>query len=115
MATVRKIREVKASIMQCPAKIFAKRRMVRAIGLVRIPKNSITGIIGSGALRNKGTSGHRISFQYALFPKTFTAMKVQSAKTSVTAIFPVRLAPSGKIGISPRTLLKKIKKKAVSR
>ena len=38
-------------------------------------------------------------------------MNVQTANTNVTAMFPVTLAPPGKIGITPNKLLIRIKKK----
>ena len=38
---------------------------------------------------------------------------VKSASTIVTEIFPVTLAPKGKMGISPNKLVNKIKKKSV--
>lgn len=41
MATVRKTSDVNARMIMCPAKILANRRIVRARGFVRIPKNSI--------------------------------------------------------------------------
>jgi len=41
--------------------------------------------------------------------------KVANARTAVIAIFPVRFAPPGNIGISPSKLFIKIKKNIVSR
>ena len=50
-------------IMACPANIFAKRRTIKANGFVNTPKNSISGIIGTGNFNHVGTSGQKISFQ----------------------------------------------------
>ena len=47
-------------MMTCPAKILAKRRMVRENGFVKIPINSMVGMSGI-ALRKRGTSGQKIS------------------------------------------------------
>ena len=112
---VTKMMLVNAKMMECPAKILAKRRIIKANGLVKIPNNSMTGINGMGHFKNIGTSGQRISFQYSLVPNTLTATNVQRASTIVMAIFPVTLPPPGKTGISPMILLMKIKKNAVSR
>ena len=56
-----KISDINTKIIMCPANMFAKRRIIRAIGLVSVPIISISGINGSGALRNTGTSGQKIS------------------------------------------------------
>ena len=106
---------VNARIIECPAMILANKRIIKAKGLVKIPNNSIAGMIGTGHFNHIGTSGHKISFQYSLVPNTLTAMKVHSAKTRVMAIFPVTLPPPGNTGINPMMLLMKMKKKAVSR
>ena len=58
---VMNIMQTKARITVCPARIFAKRRIVKAKGLTNIPNISITGIIGTGNLRKIGTSGQKIS------------------------------------------------------
>ena len=42
-------------------------------------------------------------------------MKVKTAKTNVTAIFPVRFAPPGKKGNRPIMFERNIKQKAVKR
>ena len=99
----------------CPASILAKRRIIKANGFVRIPKNSMNGIIGIGTFNHQGTSGQNISFQYVFVPNKFTATNVKSASTIVIAIFPVTLAPPGKKGINPIRLLMKMKKNAVSK
>ena len=106
---------VSAKMMECPAKMLANKRIIKANGLVKIPNNSMAGINGIGHFRKTGTSGQRISFQYSLVPNTFTAMNVQSANTRVMAILPVTLPPPGNTGIKPMMLLMKIKKKAVSK
>ena len=61
--TVIKIRQVSTSIAMCPASILAKRRIIKANGFVKIPKNSMNGIIGTGTFSHQGTSGQKISFQ----------------------------------------------------
>ena len=106
---------VNARMMECPAKILANKRIIKAKGLVKIPNNSMAGIKGIGHFKNTGTSGHRISFQYSFVPNTFTAMNVQRASTRVMAILPVTFPPPGKTGIKPIILFTKMKKKAVSR
>ena len=95
--------------------ILANKRIIKAKGFVKIPNNSTTGINGTGHFNHVGTSGQRISFQYALLPHTLTAMNVHNANTSVMAIFPVTFAPPGKIGINPMRLLMNTKKNAVNR
>ena len=45
----------------------------------------------------------------------FIAKKVHNASTIVTAMFPVTFAPPGKNGTMPSRLLRKMKKKTVSR
>ena len=57
------IRHVSTSIAMCPANILAKRRIINANGFVKIPKNSMKGIIGTGTFSHQGTSGQKISFQ----------------------------------------------------
>ena len=113
--TVRNIIQVNPNIMEWPAKIFANKRIIKAKGFVNIPTNSIAGIIGMGAFSHKGTSGQKISFQYAFVPNILTIRNVQIANTQVTAILPVTLAPPGKMGIIPDRLFIKIKKKTVRR
>lgn len=58
-----KIRQVSTSIAMRPASILAKRRIIKANGFVKIPKNSMKGIIGTGTFSHQGTSGQKISFQ----------------------------------------------------
>ena len=62
-AATRKIIHVIATAIACPAIILAKSRIIRAKGFVKIPTNSITGMMGMGALSHEGTSGQKISFQ----------------------------------------------------
>lgn len=50
-----------------------------------------------------------------LSPNRLTAINVHPAKTAVTAMLPVMLAPPGKTGMIPIRLLIRIKKKTVSR
>lgn len=40
-----------------------KRRIISAKGFVKIPTNSMTGMMGIGAFNQVGTSGQKISFQ----------------------------------------------------
>ena len=89
--------------------------IINAKGFVNIPKNSTAGMIGTGTFNHAGTSGQNISFQYSLVPNTLTITNVNNARTHVTAILPVTLAPPGNTGINPSRLLKMIKKKAVSK
>ena len=46
-----------------PPSMLAKRRTMSASGLVKIPRNSINGIMGTGHLSAMGTSGQKMSFQ----------------------------------------------------
>ena len=61
-AATMKMMQINDTAMACPAIMLAKRRIIKAKGLVKIPTNSMTGIIGN-AFRAKGTSGQKISFQ----------------------------------------------------
>ena len=61
--TVMKIMATRLSTAACPAMMLANKRIISANGLVKIPKNSISGIIGIGAFNHVGTSGQKISFQ----------------------------------------------------
>ena len=102
-------KQVRAKITVWPAKMLANRRTVSAKGFEMTPKSSITGIRGIGNFIHTGTSGHKISFQYSLLPKTFTANIVAKAITRVTAILPVVFAPPGKAGTKPIRLFTKMK------
>ena len=113
--TVIKMIAIKLKIAACPAIILAKRRIISANGFVKIPKNSIKGIIGTGAFNQVGTSGQNISFQYSFVPKILVNKNVITASTSVMAILPVTFAPPGKIGINPIRLFTSTKKNAVSK
>ena len=111
---VMKITKVKDKIIACPAIMLAKRRIISAKGFVKMPKTSINGITG-GIFSHSGTLGHRISFQYSLFPKRFTANMVPTASNNVMLMLPVTLAPPGKIGMSPSRLFVKMKKNTVNK
>ena len=76
---------------------------------------STKGIMGSGHLRNTGTGGQKISFQYSLLPNKLMASMVQKARKKVMVMLPVRFAPPGKMGINPNKFLMKMKKKQVSK
>ena len=112
---VMNIRQVNARMIVCPAMILANRRIIRANGLVSMPKNSTKGMIGNGNFRKIGALGQNISFQYSLVANRFTARNVHKASTAVMVILPVILAPPGKIGIIPIRLFIRMKKKTVSR
>ena len=102
-------------MIACPPIMLANKRTMRAKGLVKIPNNSMTGIIGTGHFNQVGTGGHNISFQYSLLPNRLTRIMVQMANTNVMLMLPVMFAPPGKIGSSPNKLVMKIKKNAVSK
>ena len=112
---IMKIMHVSDIAMACPAIMLAKSRIISANGFVKILKNSMNGINGTGNFNHIGTSGQKISFQYAFVPVTFVITNVQMAKKNVQAIFPVRLPPPGGKGITPIILAMKIKKKHVSK
>ena len=50
ICTVMNIMQTNDMTMACPAKMLAKRRIISANGLVNTPKNSTTGIIGTGKI-----------------------------------------------------------------
>ena len=52
-----KIKAINTIIIRCPAKILAKRRIIKAMGLVRVDIISIMGIKGNGTFNQVGTSG----------------------------------------------------------
>ena len=58
-----KMSSVSTSTIMCPPIMLAKRRTVRAAGLVNMPKISMAGMMGRGNFSHRGTSGHNISFQ----------------------------------------------------
>jgi hypothetical protein len=71
---------------------------------------------GIGILSHQGTPGaFTMCVQYALLALKVVMTKVNSARTMVMAMFPVIFTPNGKNGINPIRLLKKIKKKSVSK
>ena len=109
------IKPISTNTITCPANILAKRRIHNANVFVNIPIISINGIIGIGTFNHAGTSGQNISFQYSLVPKILVRKNVISANTNVIAIFPVKFAPPGNIGIIPNKLFRNIKKNAVNK
>ena len=115
MLTVTNTRQVRLRITACPAIMLANRRIISAKGLVRIPTNSMAGIIGTGHLSQVGTSGQKISFQYSRVPNTLVMMNVAMANSRVIAMLPVTFAPPGKIGTNPIRLFIRMKKNTVSR
>ena len=98
------IMQVNDSAIECPAIILAKSRIINANGLVKMLKNSINGINGTGTFNHIGTSGQNMSFQYALVPVIFVIKKVHKAKKKVIVIFPVRLPPPGGNGTTPHNV-----------
>lgn len=56
-----KMIEIKASIIMCPADMFAKRRIINANGFVNIPTISIGIMIGIKAMGTPGVA--KICFQ----------------------------------------------------
>lgn len=110
-----KMTHVSDRMMACPPIMLANKRTIKANGLVKMPKSSIMGIMGTGHLSHVGTGGQSISIQYSLLPKMLTRSKVQRAKTKVMLMLPVMLAPPGNIGSSPNKFVMNIKKNAVSR
>src|SRR5680860_1040495 len=93
--------------------MFANNRIISAIGFTNIPNNSI------GAKNNfigMGSPGiHNICFQYCPLLLKIIITKVTTASARVKEIFPLRLLPKGKNGISPKILLTHIKKKRVNK
>ena len=59
--TVTKTKLVNPNIIECPAVMFANKRIIKANGFVMVPTNSIICINGKGALRKVGTSGQNKS------------------------------------------------------
>ena len=84
-----KIMDIRLSTIICPAVIFAKRRIIRAKGLVNIPIISTGIIIGASQTGTPGVL--KICCQYPLFPLRVVMRKVMVASTKVTAILPVTL------------------------
>ena len=76
----------KHNAIACPANIFAKSRIIKAKGFVKIPKSSIIGIKGIGNFIQTGTSGQNISFQYSFVPVKFVMRKVHIPKKKVQVI-----------------------------
>ena len=110
-----KMMHVNERMIACPPIILANKRTINANGFVKIPNNSITGIIGTGHFSHVGTGGHNVSFQYSLLPNRFTSKSVNIANINVMFILPVIFAPPGKIGNKPNKLVMNIKKKAVNK
>ena len=63
ISAVTKTMHVRIRITEWPAMMLAKRRIISAKGLVRMPTNSISGMMGTGTLSHVGTSGQKMSFQ----------------------------------------------------
>ena len=62
LAATRKMMQTSEMAMACPAMMLAKRRIMSAKGLVKIPTNSMAGMSGK-AFSASGTSGQKMSFQ----------------------------------------------------
>ena len=54
--------KVPAADAMWPASMLANKRIIKANGLVRIPINSMKGIMGTGTLGHQGTSGPEYLF-----------------------------------------------------
>ena len=106
---------VNDSAMACPASMLANKRIINANGFVKILKNSMNGIKGTGTFNHVGTSGQNISFQYSFVPVTLVTIKVQRAKKKVMVILPVTFPPPGGKGMIPIKFDIKMKKKQVKR
>ena len=63
------IRHVSTSIAMCPASILAKRRIIKANGLVKIPKNSINGIMGTGTFNHQAHRARKYLSNMSWFRK----------------------------------------------
>ena len=97
-----------ASIIACPAVMFANNLTDNANGLVNKPINSTGIIMGSN---HNGTPGvAKICLQKSLFPKNRYVKKVMSASPNVTLKDAVAVADPG---INPITFKVTIKKKNV--
>lgn len=92
-----------------------RRAQAEGLKLLEEAKSQIAAEKENALREIRQTVGQRISFQYSLLPKRLTMSIVQIARKNVMLILPVILAPPGKIGISPKRFVMKIKKKAVSR
>ena len=90
--------------------MFANKRTIKEKGFMKIPTIS-TGVKITNI--HLGTPGiAKMCVQYVERPLKFVTKKAMIAKTKVTAIFPVKLAPPG---IKPNMLLNQIKKKIVNK
>ena len=89
--------------------MLAKSRMIKAIGLVNMPRNSTTTKIG---FTKPGAGGLKICFQKWPFVLKMITKNEITPNTTVKAMLPVTLAEPG---IKPNKLLIRIKKKTVSR
>ena len=106
-----KINVIKLKMMICPATMLAKRRTIKAKGLVNTPNNSTGNIMINRT--TIGTPGYqKICAQKCLFVLNKITKKEITPNTTVNAILPVTLAEPG---INPKRLLIKIKKKTVKR
>ena len=104
------ISDIKLNIIICPAEIFANNLIIRDIGLINIPKNSIgarNNFIGTGipGIQN-------MCFQYVFLPLKLVMINVIRAKAKVMAIFPVTLIPKG---VKPKRLRNQMKKNKVNK
>ena len=81
-------------IIVCPAKMFANKRIAKATGLInKLLKISIGTNIN--LIPNGTPGGLKMCPQKFLFELINITTKKISAKTKVTAIFPVKLKPNG--------------------
>ena len=99
-----KIRPTKEITTICPPAILANKRIIKANGLLKTPTNSI----GIKINQRAAGLGANICFQYVFEALKLVTSKVTTARTKVKAILPVRFAL---MGINPKTLFIKIRKK----
>ena len=113
--TVIKIRQVRARMIVCPAMILDKQTDHQGERLGEYAEKLDKRHDWQRQFQIDRCFGQNISFQYSFVANRLTAINVHPAKTAVTAMLPVMLAPPGKTGMIPIRLLIRIKKKTVSR
>src|SRR5512137_1871219 len=111
-----KMRPRSARITKCPATMLAKRRTVRAKGLVKSPRNSTGIMMGHSQASDLGTPPVMWA-RYPLMPIDLMAAywvtkNVNSASATVTEMLAVAVAMKG---TSPSRFMVRTKKKAVHR
>ena len=105
------MRKMKLKIIICPATMLAKRRIIKAPGLINNTPANSTGTRIS--LTKKGTpGGQNICCQKCDVVLNKITIKAMTPKTAVKAILPVTFADPG---IIATIVLNKIKKNTVSK